>query len=399
MLAFLWLGIIAVAYATNAADRQIFPTLLPAIRAEFGWDLSQAGFLSTAFTLGLALIGIPAGLVVDRVARKPTIVVSMILYSAFTLATNYATGFWDMLVFRVLTGVGEGMQMAAAFAIIGSYFYDRRTFYLGWLTMAYGVGSFIGPRIAAWMHAAAVDWRNPFVWFAIAGFVLAMLVLIALPRIFTESRGPKTGAVVDEASYRHVPDTLINRNVVMGMIASAVNGLVMFGFLSLYAVYLREELKFAGADVGATLSFVGLGGFLSFYGGYIGDRIGNRWIVIGSFTTLAIVAYPIFNGVTSVGMQSFLTLIVGACASAFTYINLLSHLQRSVRPDKVGTASGMFLAAMFGAGAAAGYLMGWLIEKYGWSTATTIQLSLLPFVGVIAMLLVNPNQLLSAKRR
>src|SRR5216683_2447958 len=93
-----FLVLLCLAYSINAADRQIFPTLLPAIRQAFGYDLKVAGLLSTIFTLGLAVAGLPTGFVVDRTSRKTIILVAMVIYSVFTLATIYAYGFWDMLL-------------------------------------------------------------------------------------------------------------------------------------------------------------------------------------------------------------------------------------------------------------------------------------------------------------
>ena len=66
----IFLALLCLAYSINAADRQLFPTLLPAIRTAFGFDLKTAGLMSTIFTLGLAVAGIPAGYLVDRFSRK-----------------------------------------------------------------------------------------------------------------------------------------------------------------------------------------------------------------------------------------------------------------------------------------------------------------------------------------
>jgi MFS family permease len=86
-LSLFFLVILCVSYSINAADRQIFPTLLPAIRKAFGFDLKIAGLLSTIFTLGLAVAGIPTGYILDRTSRKAVILIGMVIYSAFTLAT------------------------------------------------------------------------------------------------------------------------------------------------------------------------------------------------------------------------------------------------------------------------------------------------------------------------
>src|SRR3974390_84145 len=162
VLSIVFLVIMCLAYAINAADRQIFPTLLPAIRQAFGYDLKVAGLMSTVFTLGLAVAGIPTGYILDRTSRKMIIIGAMVIYSVFTLATIYAYGFWDMLFYRALTGVGEGMQMAGLFAAVGAYFHRARSFFIGWMILAYGVGAFLGPRIGSMLAQTANNWQTPF---------------------------------------------------------------------------------------------------------------------------------------------------------------------------------------------------------------------------------------------
>src|ERR1035441_4310310 len=165
-LSIVFLVILCLAYAINAADRQIFPTLLPAIRQAFGYDLKVAGLLSTVFTLGLAIAGIPTGYILDRTSRKSIILIAMVIYSLFTLATIYSYGFWDMMFYRAMTGVGEGMQMAALFAAIGAYFHRTRSFFIGWLILAYGVGAFLGPRLGSMLSQGANNWQTPLILFS-----------------------------------------------------------------------------------------------------------------------------------------------------------------------------------------------------------------------------------------
>jgi MFS family permease len=393
--AFATLALLCLAYAINAADRQLFSTLLPSIRAAFGWDLKASGLLSTAFTLGLAAVGIPAGYLVDRASRKAMILVAMVIYSAFTVATIFAVGFWDMLVYRVLTGVGEGVQMAALFAAVGGYFHRKRSLFIGWLILAYGVGAFVGPRAGARLHLAAGSWRAPFAWFSFAGLVIAALVLLFVPSRYTESKGPQSNTPVGRAALEHMPRTLWNHNVILGFIGCVVLGFSLYGFMSLYAVFAKEELAFSGTETAAAFSFFGLGGLLSFLGGWCGDHFPQRRVIATAFACLAAVGYSIYNVVSSVSAQSLLTFLIGVFGSGFVFVNLLSLLQRSVRPEMVGRASGIFLTSLFGAASIAGYLFGTLVDALGWGAAALIELTLFPISGVIAMGMVNPKQLIA----
>jgi MFS family permease len=113
---------LCVSYMINAMDRQVFYPLLPEIREEFGFSLDQSGLLATGFTLGLALTGLPAGYLLDRLSRRMIVVVSVVVYSLGTIAIPLSAGFADMALYRLLSGVGEGVQATAIYAIIGAYF-------------------------------------------------------------------------------------------------------------------------------------------------------------------------------------------------------------------------------------------------------------------------------------
>jgi MFS family permease len=398
LLSIISLVLLCLSYSINAADRQIFPTLLPAIREYFGYDLKTAGLLSTIFTLGLAVAGFPAGYLADRFSRKAIILVAMLIYSMFTLATIYAYGFWDMVFYRAMTGVGEGMQMAALFAAIGNFFHRKRSFFIGWLIVAYGVGAFLGPRAGAMLSQSADGWQVPFVWFTFTGLAVAAIVLVFVPKSFTEHAGPQTTAALDEAAIAHVPETLGSRNIILGVVGCVILGYSLYGFIGLYTTYLKDALHFPPSDAAAAFSFFGLGGFVSFIGGWLGDRFQQRWVTAVAFGLLALVGYAMYNLAASLPWQSFLSFMTGALASGFVFVNLLSLMQRSVRPHMVGRASGIFLTSLFAAASTAGYLMGALVVALGWSGAALVELTLFPIVGIIAMVLVDPKQLISVAR-
>ena len=44
----------------------VFPLVAPEVRREYGFSLAGAGLLSTVFTLGMAVAGLPAGYLLAR---------------------------------------------------------------------------------------------------------------------------------------------------------------------------------------------------------------------------------------------------------------------------------------------------------------------------------------------
>src|SRR6201999_2365847 len=127
------IAVLIVSYAVNAMDRTLFPLMLTDVRREYGFNLPQAGVMSTIFTLGMTLAGIPTGYLMSRFSRKTVIQVGILIYSAATIITVAAVGFADMLFYRAITGIGEAMQLTALLAVFSSYFSRHRATGVGLL--------------------------------------------------------------------------------------------------------------------------------------------------------------------------------------------------------------------------------------------------------------------------
>jgi MFS family permease len=387
--------LLCISYATNAADRQIFPMLLTFISKEFGYTLREAGLLATFFTLGQCLSGIPTGYVLDRWSRKSVIIIGMVIYSVFTLTTIWAKGFWDMLAYRALTGLGEGMQLAALFAVMGSYFYKKRALAVGCIQSCYGVGAFLAPYLGTKLFLATQSWRAPFIVFTFAGLTMAAIIRVVIPSAVSESKGPETVSGPVATVHANVPDYLWNRNVILAAIGSAALGVSLFGFISLYSTFVIKVLHFAPMSAALALSCYGLGGLTSWFGGWLGVRFNQRGVAAVAFICLAINAYLMYNVVTTVKLQCLLAFLVGVFGTGFLASGLPPLLQRSVRPQMVGRASGIFVTFVYGTGIFSGWVLAWLVEKIGWGGAGFVELSLVPLVGLTTMILVREDQLMA----
>src|SRR6516164_11633268 len=117
-LALLGITVAIGSYCVNAMDRTLFPLILPEVAREYALPLPEAGLMSTVFTIGMALAGLPTGYLMSRFSRKSVTQLGVFIFSAATIVTVFAAGFADMLVYRALTGVGEAMQLTALLAIV-----------------------------------------------------------------------------------------------------------------------------------------------------------------------------------------------------------------------------------------------------------------------------------------
>src|SRR5712692_5853240 len=130
-------AILLASYAINAMDRQLFPFIASDVRREYGFSLSNSGLLSTIFTLGMALAGLPTGYLLARSTRKTTVQVGIAIFSTGTALTAFASGFAYMLLYRAATGIGEAMQLTALLAVATNYFTRYRSAAAGSINFAY----------------------------------------------------------------------------------------------------------------------------------------------------------------------------------------------------------------------------------------------------------------------
>jgi MFS family permease len=381
--------LITMSYVINAMDRQVFYPLLPTIRDEYGFPLQQAGLLATIFTLGMAFGALPSGYLVDRFSRKTVLVTSIAIYSLGTLVTPLASGFADMVVYRIVSGVGEGMQTTALFAIVGTYFHRRRALALGCMGVAFGVGNFLGPVIGIQLASTQGTWRAPFLAFGIAGLAIAVLIAGTVSRRLTERLA---GPTVAAETYDHLPASAYNRNTIALAVTAALFGLVVYGFLGLYPTFLTTELHYTPAEAALAVSFIGIGGVTALFGGWLGDRVNLRTLLITSQLALSLTSLLVYQTTLSVGWQCLFAFLMGACGIGFFLPNVNSAVQKSVRPEQVGRAQGLGISCVFGAAAFSGLLFGALVDQLGWRQAALWQITLLPLFAVVALAFVRTSQ-------
>ncbi len=203
--AFTMLAVVGTTYAVNAMDRIVFSILLPNVNKEFGFSLEQGGFLATIFTLGIGLSGIPTGYLLDRFSRMSLMLIGIAIYSGLTILSAFSVGFYDMALYRALSGVGEGLQNAALFTAVGAYFASSRAVAVGSMNFAYGAGSFIGPSLAAYILVWTGDWRAPLIAYGVIGLVMLAVAWVTVSPGFTEQHSEATPLAASAANDRIRP--------------------------------------------------------------------------------------------------------------------------------------------------------------------------------------------------
>lgn len=387
--------LIVLSYMVNAMDRQVFPPLLPNIREDYGFSLEQGGLLATNFTLGMALAGLPAGYLLDRFRRKTVLLVSIVIYSLGTMATPLATGFADMSAYRVVSGFGEGMQSAAIFAAMGAFFAHRRGLAFGVIGAGYSIGVFIAPLIGVRLMSTHDTWHSPFYVFGAAGLLIAAASLFLVKTGLTETSAEK---VIATKTYERMPTSAYNRNTIALAVHSVVSGVAIYGFLGLYPTYLITSLHYSTEQAALAMSLLGFGGMTAIFGGWLGDRVNQRTLLIVSLLAVSAISVCIYQTQAGVGVQCVFAFLMGAFGLGFIYPNTNSAIQRAVRPEQIGRASGLFVTSYYGPAAFSGLLFAALVDSFGWSQAGLLQVTVLPLLAVAALIFVRTSQFNNAVR-
>jgi predicted MFS family arabinose efflux permease len=381
-------GLLLVSYTLMSADRYLISMLGTDIRAALGLSLPQMGALTTMFTLGIGIAGLPAGALIARTSRRTVVLLGVGLFSLATLLFTQATGFFSMFAFIVLQGVGMSFLATSMFALSASYFSGRRVAALGIVNVCFGLGSFLGPWAIGNIRSTTGAWQPPMLIFGVTGIVIAILIAFTVRAWFTESKG--TAAHGDTSGGA---DSLMNRNTVIFSVLSALYGLTVYGFLGLYPTFLRDVLKFSPAEVGGIMPFFGLGSLMAFFGGQLGDRFSTKVVLSTSSLVLVVLGFFLYQPDLSPSLYKLMALGVGIFGAAIVYTNLAGGHLKALRRSLASKGSSMFVSSVYAGGALGGYLMGLLVSNWGWVVAGQIQISLVSLIAAILVFGVRTSDL------
>jgi DHA1 family inner membrane transport protein len=374
-------GLLLLTYILMVADRFLVSMLAVDIRGALDLSVPNMFALTTMFTLGLGIGGLPAAALIARFSRKAVLLTGLVLLSAATLLFTQATGFASMFVFIVLQGVGMSFLATAMFSLSTSYFSANRVAALGMVNLSFGLGSLFGHWVIGELRTALGSWEAPMLIFGFTGVALALAILVFVRPWFSEV-APAAKHLVDSGGA----DTLKNRNTILLAIMSAAYGMVIYGFLGTFPSYMRGVLELPAADVGQIMLWFGVGGLTSYYGGKLGDKFSSKSVLFTCSLVLGVVTLFLFKPDQSVLTYKVVATLVGVFGAAIVYTNLAGGHVKSLKRTLTSKGSGMFVTSVYGGASIGGYTMGLLVENYSWAFAGQVQISALCLVIAVLAL-------------
>ena len=165
----------------DGLNTQVIGYLGPVLSKDWNLSRAQLGPIFSASLAGLLIGLLVIGPFSDRIGRKRAIVLSTVAFGSFTLLTAFARGVPDLMLYRLLAGIGLGGALPNALALTGEYTPARRRATLVVLMFCgFSLGSILGGGMTAAL-VSRIGWRPVFLAGGLLSLLLAPVLLALLP--------------------------------------------------------------------------------------------------------------------------------------------------------------------------------------------------------------------------
>ena len=304
------LYLLGLAVFAQATSEFMLSGLGPDIARDLGVSIPAAGWLTSAFALGM-IVGAPAIAVLGaRWPRRRTLLVTLTVFLAVHVAGALTSDFTVLLVTRVLAALANAGFLAIALATAASLVPDAKgratSVLLGGTTLACIVGVPAGAVLGQYL-----GWRSAF-W---------AVAIISLPALLGILRSvPSRGAGPATVGRFHIRPRL----AVLLLLGALVNGATFCSFTYLSPV-LTEVTGLGVGWVPLMLALFGLGSFAGVtVAGRYADRRNDRLVLVAGgillvgWCTFALTAASVVPTVLLVLLQGGLSFAVGSTLIAYS---------------------------------------------------------------------------------
>lgn len=409
VLLLLWM-----AFLLNQGDRQVFNTVLPAIRDALNLSDTSVGLIATMFNLFYAVMVPVGGWAGDRFSRKWVTTISILFWSIATMFTGLAASmFWLIILRSVATGGGEAFFGPANYSLLGQYHTATRARAMSIHQTAY----YIGVILAGWLAGLIADklgWQYSFIIFGAVGVFWGILMIVRLkdyPKTPDQAVGDGKAVPGQEATASpSLPATTGNpdkpgffdgfKTVFTTPTALALtlgfSGLifVITGYMTWVPAYLQEEFGQSQAQAGFDSMFWTY--VAAFIGVLLAGSLSDKLAVRNHGTRMMLQAIGLIGGAVFLflmGGHPALWLLYIAFAGwgffrAFFDANTYAILYDVTPPRLHASCSSAMITTGFAVGALAPVVLGALKESMGSLSATFPILAVIWIVCGIMMLAV-----------
>ncbi|MCY0854489.1 MFS transporter [Cupriavidus sp. D39] len=309
----------AIGYAMDGFDLLILGFMLPAISVALALSTGQSGALVTWTLIGAVAGGIVFGALSDRYGRVRVLTWTIVLFAVFTGLCAFAQGFWDLLAYRTIAGIGLGGEFGIGMALAAEAWpASKRARVSSYVALGWQSGVLLASLLTP-LLLPHIGWRGMFLLGVVPALV-AWFVRNKLhePEVFVrhaETQDKKKA----NAFKLLVADGRTTRTSLGIVILCSVQNFGYYGIMIWLPTYLSKALGFSLTKSAMWTSVTIVGMMIGVYVfGQLADRIGRK--------------------------PSFLIFQAGAVAMVIAY----SRMSDPVTMLWAGAVMGMFVNGMIG---------------------------------------------------
>ncbi|MES1193736.1 MAG: MFS transporter, partial [Solirubrobacterales bacterium] len=170
---------------------------LPDLEKALGVGLLTLVWVILAFMIASTVLVLTFGRLSDLFGRKRAFVAGFVVFTIASLGAGFATGGTDLILWRIVQGIGGALLFANASALVTDAFpREQLGVAMGTNVMVAGVGLVLGPVLGGALVEISWHWVFWFnVPFGIAGSLWAAIVLRELVRPEVEHRFDWPGTI------------------------------------------------------------------------------------------------------------------------------------------------------------------------------------------------------------
>ena len=284
----------AVGYAMDGFDLLILGFMLSAISKDLNLTPGQAGSLVTWTLIGAVFGGIVFGMLSDKYGRIRVLTWTIVLFAVFTGLCAFAQGYWDLLIYRTIAGIGLGGEFGIGMALAAEAWPARhRARVSSYVALGWQAGV-LGAALLTPLLLPHIGWRGMF----LVGVIPALVAWVIRnklhePEVFVARN--KT----EQPSAMHCLKLLMKdkatAKVSLGVIVlTSVQNFGYYGIMIWMPSFLSKQMGFSltKSSMWTAVTIIGMSVGIWVFG-QMADRIGRKptFLIFQVGSVISVLAY------------------------------------------------------------------------------------------------------------
>jgi MFS family permease len=378
----------AIGYAMDGFDLLILGFMLRAISADLHLTPPQAGSLFTWTLIGAVVGGIGFGILSDYYGRVRVLTWTILLFAVFTGLGAFAQGYWDLLIYRTIAGLGLGGEFGIGMALVAEAWPAKyRARGCTYVALGWQAGVLAAALITP-LLLPVIGWRGMFLVGLVPGLIaFAVRRTVEEPEIFLQRAKTERASMPLSLLVKDAATTKISLGM---LILCAVQNFGYYGLMIWLPSYLSTRFGYTltQSALWTAVTVLGMACGIWIFGQFA-DRIGRRPALFtfqaGAF--IMVLTYSQLTGPTAL-------LIGGAIMGVFVngmlggYGALLAELYPT---EARATAQNVLFNLGRGVGGFGPFVVGSLAAAYSFTAAIAL-LATIYLLDILATAFLIPEK-------